>query len=342
MGVRACTSTRPDRFVHGFPGRWPFPETVGASLACQGVPPVIAHGRPPRAKARCAVTTLRTPRSETLLASPGLVPGAFLRVLQRPPLRRHGHGVPRPGRPRTPFVLTLPSARCDPPSWFLTTLTVPPPTTCRHVAACCRPWGSPGLGPPRRAHATPGPPLRCHTLQSVPLAGSRTRVTAGRCPLAVPPHAVRKRPRGLAPPSSPLRAPLACAWRTPDALLGFPLPGAPACRQHCAPRCAVVTRWFRLPPKRTTDPSTAPPPVRPGPPSRPPPRGRLAATVPQPRGTLHPSRRMGRPGPTSWVRTRQGRRSRPRRCPEGTVRPTCATTGVVASRGVPTVGAARP
>lgn len=208
--------------------------------------------RPLRAKARRAVTTLRTPRSETLLASPGLMPGAFHRVLQRPPLRRRNHGVPRPGCPRTPFVPTLPSAECDPPSWFLTTLTAPPPTTCRHVAACCRPWGSPGFGSPRRSRAPPEPPHRCHTLQSLPLAGSRTRVTAGPFPLAVRRHAVPARPRGLAPPSSPLRPPLACAWGTPDALLGFPLPGALACRLRSTPRCAAGARWNHRPPKRAT------------------------------------------------------------------------------------------
>jgi len=68
--------------------------------------------------------------------------------------------------------------------------------------------------------------------------------------------------------------------------------------------------------------------VRPGPPSRLPPRGWLAAAAPHPWGALHPSRRMGCPGPTLWVRTHRACRSRPRRRPRGDcVRPTRAALG---------------
>jgi hypothetical protein len=65
-------------------------------------------------------------------------------------------------------------------------------------------------------------------------AGSRARVTAGRCPLAVH-RANAARPRGLPPPEDPWHLPTVAGLRVPDALLGFP----------------DLERRHRCPPKQT-------------------------------------------------------------------------------------------
>jgi hypothetical protein len=134
---------------------------------------------------------VRAPQSETLLSSigPECFPGAFHRVLQRSPLHRQDRWrvLPR--------ARGLASARCCHapnmcrPRGFSPPRRIAPPTACRHIAACCRPWGSPGFrlyeprcrDPSETSSPTPHPPEH----SPPPVAGPC--ITAGPCPLVVRP-----------------------------------------------------------------------------------------------------------------------------------------------------------
>lgn len=130
-------------------------------------------------------------------------PSAFHRVLQRPPLRRThlGRVLPR-GFPR--FGLVVPTTRHVPTSRFL---TASPACATRRSAGLLHPAADPevhgvwGTGPARARAASCLPPP-CHALQSLSSRGSRPRVTAASCPLAVT-HPKVSRLRGFAPPGSP-------------------------------------------------------------------------------------------------------------------------------------------
>jgi hypothetical protein len=170
-------------------------------------------------------------RSETHLTSLGSLPSAFLRVLQRAPLRRHTPRArsrgPKPASGRSlPGTVRVPSSR------FLTALTA---CATRGLAGLLHPAADPGVHRvPDLRRACPrclGSTSRCHALQSVPLPCSRTR----RHRQAVPP----RRQAGLATHpdlEALIRWGVRCGERRfrhdpPAALLGFPLE---ACRPTAA------------------------------------------------------------------------------------------------------------
>lgn len=122
---RGSRRNRGDHLRHGVPD----------SLASSGGPPAFTGAldqidrdvAPRRRKLSrglaCSPPSYVLRRSETHLVPPGrLKPGAFHRVLQRPPLRRHDRWCPLP-RAGAHFGGSVPTDPRVPPSWFLTTLT---------------------------------------------------------------------------------------------------------------------------------------------------------------------------------------------------------------------------
>lgn len=209
--------TQVDRCIRGLSGSWASPDDrslLPLRAWCWGVMACgcvfLAEAGDTRRHRACSAIG-----DASLVTRPGCVPGAFHRVLQSSPLRRQDRWrvLPR--------ARGLASARCchTPnmcrPRGFSPPRRIAPPTACRHIAACCRPWGSPGFRLPRprvrdlseTSSPTPHPPER----SPPPVAGPC--ITAGPCPLAVRPTPSARtevwgwhgtRPRGLAPPGSPL------------------------------------------------------------------------------------------------------------------------------------------
>lgn len=197
------------------PGRWPFPDlpacrrlrSSGSRGDCSST--VALSGRSHRAPAPLG----RDPHSKTHLTSYGTAgsPCAFHRVPRvRPSIDLttgvHSRG-PKPTsveampRPRSRSVLVV-SHHLD--GFLLRRL-------CGLVASRCQSWGPPGFGAPTWACLPRSLrfPTDARPSRAFPSRASRTRVTAGRCPLVVPPTASRRpaRPRGLAPTGSPWRRP---------------------------------------------------------------------------------------------------------------------------------------
>jgi hypothetical protein len=125
---------------------------------------------------------------KTLLASIGsAMPSTFHRVVQRSPLHRHHAWSPLPHTRGCTSVQRYHATALGPPPWFLPTLTVSSSTRSR---ACCIPQPTMRfigfrLLPARLPAVGRLLPLRCSTLQSVPLPSSRGGVAATPCLLAV-------------------------------------------------------------------------------------------------------------------------------------------------------------
>ena len=126
-------------------------------------------------------------------------------LLQRSPLRRRTGWSPLPRARGLASVSRCHAAHMFRPRGFSPPRRLPPPDGRRLVASCCRPWGSPGLS--LVGSDVPVAPWGLLTdatpSRAFPSTGSRACVTADRCPLAVDALA-HARPRGLAPPGSPL------------------------------------------------------------------------------------------------------------------------------------------
>jgi len=125
----------------GVPGRWTFPETgLVVSVRKRNERVVVPRVRAAWTCVRSARRVLACPNRRRVSQPPGLYkPSAFLRVSQRPPLRRHPCWSPLP-RACARFGPTPPSARHVPPSPFLPASTV---SSTNRFAGLLRPASDP-------------------------------------------------------------------------------------------------------------------------------------------------------------------------------------------------------
>lgn len=169
------------------PVGWPSPNSPCARRACTA--PITGNHR-----GRAFHTEVRSARCDygcfaledtSRVARLGC-PSAFLRIVQRTSSPSTSPWESSPTHLAVCFGPTLPRVEHGPPSWFLTTLTG---SSSRGFAGLLRPAADHEVhrvaALAAASRRTTERSHRCHTLQSIPLPNSRTRVTASPCPRAV-------------------------------------------------------------------------------------------------------------------------------------------------------------